>query len=170
MKILMILASMNFRDEEYMQPRTEFEQSGSVVMTASSTAESRGTLGAQIINDLLLQEVDSAKFDGIFFVGGTGCLNFWDDPISKKLTGEFIESNKPVGAICAAPRLLLHWGFLKNKKMTGWNGDKAIPALAKAGKATYLHEPVVIDGKLLTADGVNSATSAGKKFFDLCSQ
>jgi len=168
MKILMILAPMNFRDEEYIEPRKELERKNAVVMTASATEISHGTLGATVTNDLLLTNVNLADFDGIFWVGGTGCLDFWDDPIAQKLAGDFVAADKPVGAICAAPRLLLHWGFLKNKKMTGWNGDDAVPHLAETGEATYIPDAVVVDGKFLTADGPTSATSAGKKFFDLC--
>lgn len=164
----MILAPHNFRDEEYLEPRNEFEKKNAIVMTTSSELTSHGMLGTSVTNDFLITDVNPSAFDGVFWVGGGGSLGFLEDPVAKKLAGEFASAGIPIGAICAAPRLLLYWGFLKNKKMTGWNDDGAVPGLAEAGEATYIPDPVVIDGKFLTADGPASATSAGKKFVELC--
>ena len=85
------------------------------------------------------------------------CLDFMENELIKKVVQNFVKQDKIIGAICAAPRLLLHWQILTGKNMTGWNGDKKLPTLSKIGKATYTGEAVTVDQKIVTADGPDSA-------------
>ena len=63
----------------------------------------------------------------------------------------FMDNNKVVGAICAAPTILGRMGYLKNKNytcFTSMNDDFG-------GK--YIDKKVVVDGNLITARSVASA-------------
>lgn len=167
-QILMILASDNFRDIEYIVPRAFFEQAGHKVTTASSVKVSKGKFGFSITNDFTIDEVDVARYDGIFFVGGNGSLEYIENKVAQDLAASFYASEKAVGAICAAPRNFLHWGMLKGKKATGHNGDGQFVPLAKEKGATPLpEEPVVVDGGILTGNGPEAAELSALKFMEM---
>ncbi len=165
--ILMVIAPVNFRDTEYITPRAFFEQNNAKVMTTSSVKKSRGRFGFEVENDFLLSEVNPAKFSGIFLVGGGGSLDFMDNKELKDLVSDFISSKKAVGAICAAPRLLLNWGFLKNKSFTGWNGDSVLEKMGQENLAKFSGKAVEIDGNILTADGPTSVEEAALNFLEI---
>jgi putative intracellular protease/amidase len=166
-KILMILASDNFRDTEYITPRAFFEQNNAIVMTAALAKNSKGRFGYLVKNDFLLKDVDPAKFNGIFIVGGLGILDYKQGKELFELVGEFELSQKPIGAICAAPRLLLDWEFLNNKKFTGWNGDDFLKKEGEKHSAEYTGETVEVDKNILTADGPTSVEEAALGFLKL---
>jgi len=64
-----------------------------------------------------------------------------------------------VGAICIAPGILARAGILKDKKATVFPSE--IETLKREG-AHYSALPVVIDGKIVTADGPEAAEGFGK--------
>ena len=167
MKILMILASENFRDSEYIIPRSFWENLGATVMTAAQTIDAVGRFGYKLHTDLLLSGAAAWDFDAVFFVGGGGCLALSDDPDAKRLAWECIDQKKPLGAICAAPILFLQWGILKGKTFTGWNGDKELEKLGKTAGATYKLKSTLVDGTILTAEGPSVGEEAAVEFFKL---
>lgn len=163
----MILAAENFRDEEYSIPRKYWESQGADVITASTDSFSRGVLGTEVNNDFLLDEVSEDLFDGIFFVGGAGCMDLEENEDAKTLAEEFVKAGKVSGAICAAPRLFLAWGILKGKKCTGWNGDNEFSKLAEKAKAIFTGESCTRDGKIVTADGPDSAAECAEEYWSV---
>jgi putative intracellular protease/amidase len=166
--ILMILASERFRDIEYIVPRAFFEQNGFNVSTASSSMISRGRFGFEVENNLLLEEVQAKNFDGLYFVGGAGSLEYMDNEKAKLLAEAFLVSEKPLAAICAAPRNFLYWGFMKDKKVTGHNGDGQFVALAIQGGAIPIPEQtVVVERNLLTANGPEASEESALEFMKL---
>ncbi len=163
----MVLASDNFRDTEYITPRAFFEANNANVMTVSSVQVSRGRFGFEVKNDFLFSEVNPAKFSGIFIVGGGGILDFLENENLKELVLEFVDSQKAVGAICAAPRLLLNWGILRDKNFTGWNGDQVLADWGEKISAKFTDKSVEVDGKVLTANGPSAVEEAALKFLEI---
>ncbi len=166
--ILMILAPSDFRDVEFIVPKAFWEQKGFKVVTASTEKVSHGAFGYIQDNDLLLEQVRPSNYDGLFFVGGYGSVvTYMENQGAKQLTQNFIEDQKPVGAICAAPRCFLSWGILSGKKMTGWNDDKVLQEMSKENQAIYTGDTVTVDGLFLTADGPTSSEECANKFAEL---
>jgi putative intracellular protease/amidase len=166
--VLMLLASERFRDCEYLVPRAFFEQANIEVITSSTSKFVKGRFGYTIEVDFLLENIDAQKFDGIFFVGGGGAVEYAENMIAKKLFGTFLSLNKPVAAICAAPRNLLKWGYLKNKKCTGFDSDGVFSQLALENGAIPLPEEFVVrDGNILTANGPEASEACALVFIDL---
>ncbi|MEI7511102.1 MAG: DJ-1/PfpI family protein [Candidatus Peregrinibacteria bacterium] len=167
--LLMLLAPENFRDTEYIVPRAFWEQMGIPVQTASLTSETTGRFGYRVLPDFLLSEVIAEDFSAVFLVGGSGSLVFQAYPEAKKLGEHFIVAQKPVGAICAATQNLLVWGFLAGKNATGWNGDGVFEESCPQYGAIYHDSPVVVDGKICTANGPAAseecALAMGKMLF-----
>lgn len=166
--ILMILASERFRDIEYIVPRAFFEQHGFKVSTASTTKISKGRFGYEVKNNFLIDEVNAKQFDGLYFVGGAGSLEYKDNEKAQHLAEAFFVMEKPLSAICAAPRNFLYWGLLKGKKATGHNGDGQFSALASQfGAIPVPEENVVYDGGILTANGPEASEESALEFMKL---
>lgn len=167
-KIVMVLASEKFRDIEYIVPRAFFEQAGIEVVSASTALHSTGRFGYEVKNDLLIEQIAADKFDGIYFVGGGGSAQYLHNTIAKELFISFLALNKPIAAICAAPRNFLHWGLLKNKKSTGFDADGVFSKMAiEFGSIGLPEEKVVVDGLILTANGPEASEESALAFIQL---
>jgi len=160
-KVLMVIASRNFRDEEYEQPRKILEGEGATVTIASSSlVPAKGMLGKVVKPDVLLQDAKASDYDAVILVGGSGASEYWDDKTAQALATAAAGAGKVVGAICIAPVTLANAGLLNGKKATVWPDCK--PQLKKKGAAVQ-DAPVVRDGKLVTADGPTSAEAFGRE-------
>ena len=118
--IVMLLASEKFRDCEYIVPKAFFEQSGIKVSVSSTKLLATGRFGFSVSCDILIDYLNPAAYDGIFFVGGAGSIDYMDNLTAKAVFENFLKLHKPIAAICAAPRNFLKWGILKDKKI--WKG------------------------------------------------
>jgi len=57
--VVMIIAQDNFRDEELLQPKQVLEKAGIVVKVASrKKAKAKGMLGASVMPDMVLEEIN----------------------------------------------------------------------------------------------------------------
>jgi len=169
-KVVMIVASEGFRDEEYLVPKKVLENRGVEVKTASNKLGiAQGADGAETKVDLLIQDINLSDFDAIIFVGGPGALNNLDNEISYNLIKKTIEEDKPLAAICISPVILAKAGILKNKKATVWSSisDKSPIKILEENGALYQKENVVIDGKIITANGPLAAKEFGEAIVNL---
>lgn len=159
-KIVLIIASDGYRDEEFEQPKKILSSSGAEVIVASSSLEeARGTLGGKVKPDILLGDIKVDDFDCIVFVGGGGSSEYWDNPTAHKIAKEAYDSGKMVAAICIAPVTLANAGLLENKRATVYSSE--IERLKNKG-AIYTGKGVEVDGNIITANGPGNA----KKFAD----
>lgn len=162
----MIVASEDFRDEEYFVPKEILEKEGAEVKTISNKkGVAQGADGASAKVDLLVQDVNPVDFDAVVFIGGPGALKYLDNEFSYELTRAAIEQGKILGAICVSPVILAKAGVLKNKKATVWSSalDKSSVKILKENGANYVDEDVVVDGKIITANGPSSAKQFGER-------
>ena len=159
-KVLEIIASSNFRDEEFSIPKKVFEDAGlKVVVASSSKNPSTGILGAKVMPDVLMDEVNINDYDAIVFIGGPGAEEYWDNPTAHKVAQDAVKKNKVLAAICIAPVTLANAGVLSNKKATVWFSEAK--ALTRKG-AHYTGSTVEADGNIITANGPSSAEEFAK--------
>jgi len=159
-KVLMIIASQEFRDEELFKPKELFIKEGMEVVLASSSLEvSRGMLGGTAKPDILISEVKVEEFDVIIFVGGMGSSEYWDDPVAREIVKKAVSLDKLICAICIAPVTLANAGILDGKKATVFSSE--VKAIKRKG-AIYTGKPVEVDGNIITADGPQAASEFGK--------
>lgn len=158
--ILMVVSPINFRDEEYNEPRRIFDQENIKVKIASiQGGTAAGAGGTEVEIDLTISEVNIEDFDVIVFIGGPGMAEIVDDESMQILAKKFYQTGKVTSAICVAPAILAKAGILKDKKATSWSGVSGV--LTEFG-AEYTGESVTIDANIITADGPESAKEFGE--------
>jgi protease I len=158
-RVLMVIASWDFRDEEYAKPRAALEKEGAKVSVASSKMDpAKGMLGAVVKPDLLLGDARSSDYDAVVFVGGGGAPEYWESPVAHRLAREFHEKGKPTTAICLAPVTLAKAGLLRGKAATVWPDAEGE---MKAAGANLTSRAVVSDGNLITGNGPAAADEFG---------
>ncbi len=163
-KILFLIAQEGFQTKEYHDPKRVLEAAGHTIVTASrdgGTATSN--IGEKTPVDLALRDVLLGEYDAVFAIGGPGAPKFLDNDEALRIMKEAeARPGMPYGAICISPRILAKSGVLRGKKATGWNGDEKLGELLKEGGAVYEPMPVVVDGRVVTADGPMSAEGFGR--------
>ncbi|HOJ15679.1 MAG: DJ-1/PfpI family protein [Caldisericia bacterium] len=163
--VLMIIASNNFRDEEYLHPREVLENEGAKITIASSTKkEATGMLGTKVVPDILIDEVNIDDYDAVIFVGGSGANEYWENEKAHEIAKKAYEKSKVIGAICIAPVTLARAGLLKGKKATVYTSE--IENIKKEG-AIYTGNSVEVDGKIVTGNGPTAAKEFGEKIAEL---
>jgi protease I len=159
-KILMVIAPVNFRDEEYLIPKKIFEENGFKILTLSKDVDiAKGKLGAEVKVDLKLDKdiINSNEFDAVIFVGGLGALVYENDEKINQIILDFSAKNKLIGAICIAPRVVGSSGIYEGKKVTVWNGDGEQSKILENEGATVLNKDVVVNDNYVTANGPHAA-------------
>lgn len=161
----MVIASNNFRDEEYAEPRRTLESAGArVTVACSSLNTAKGKLGLEVKPDILINEVKESDYDGIVFVGGGGSQEYFNSPVAHRLAQSFHGSGKLTSAICIAPAILANAGLLKNKKATSFPSEA--DSLKEKG-AVFTGNSVESDGKIVTGSGPEAAKKFGEKLVEV---
>jgi protease I len=165
-RVLIIIASSNFRDEEYSIPRQFLENKGAKITVASSKdTPSVGMLKRVTVKpDTLLGRVKAEDYDAVVFIGGVGAKEYFADQTAHRLAQETVKKNKILAAICVAPSILANAGILSGKKVTAFQSEAEN---LKAKGANYTGAPVEIDGKIVTANGPDAAAEFAQKIADL---
>jgi len=164
-KVLMVIASSNFRDEEYAEPRKVLEAAGARITVASSSLNtSKGKLGLEVKPDILIGDIKESDYDGIVFVGGGGSKEYFDSPVAHKLAQNFFSHGKLTSAICIAPAILANAGLLNRKKATSFPSSAEI---LKAKGASFTGSGVECDGKIVTGVGPEAAKQFGEKLVEV---
>ena len=162
-KVLMVIAPVNFRDEELFVPEGFLEDKGIGVDVASLVKTPvRGMLGKTITPDLLVSDVILDEYDAVAFVGGIGVEDrkLYENKECIDLAKLAFSRGKVVAAICIAPKILAAAGLLKNKRATSFRSERQY--LVKKG-VEYSEENAVRDGMIITASG----PAAAKRFAEL---
>ena len=164
-KILLIIAPGDFRDEELFDTWEVLEKAGASISIASrNTGEFKGMLGKKASATVKLSEIQTADYDAVVFIGGSGAATYIDDKKAHAIALEAVKKNKILAAICIAPAILAKAGVIKGKKATVWAGAKGT---VTASGALYRESPVVVDGKIVTASGPAAAVEFGKSIKQL---
>lgn len=147
----MVLAR-NFEDVEATDPKEYLEGHGvDVTVIGLDDKPITGKKGATITPDptfdrLSPQEIDS--FDMLVIPGGGSPENLRIHDGAVVFTKAFVESGKPVAAICHGPQLLISADVLNGRTITSVN--KVRDDVKNAG-ANYVDQDVVVDANLISS-------------------
>ena len=99
--------------------------------------------------DLVVSEAKVEDFSALVLPGGVANpdqLRTNEDAV--EFVRQFVESGKPVAAICHAPWTLVEADVLRGKRLTSWPSLRT--DIRNAG-GEWVDEPVVVDGNLITS-------------------
>jgi protease I len=163
---ILIVATDGFEEWELFGPRKILQDRGAEVVLASLAREEiQATVhdkpGKTIRPDLTVDDVNVDDFDALILPGGVR------NPDQLRLHGNvialvrlFAEQEKPIGAICHGPWLLVEAELLRDRTATSWPSIRT--DLRNAG-AIVVDEAAVTDGKIVTSrnpDDVEAFTNA----------
>ncbi|KAK2380597.1 Class I glutamine amidotransferase superfamily protein [Trifolium repens] len=125
-----------------------------VVASVEKTLGVMASQGTKIVADKLISDVQESAHDLIILPGGTvGAERLSKSRILKKLLKEQNLAGRIYGAVCSSPAILHKHGLLKDKKAT------AHPSVLEKLKEGAVNDAVVvIDGKLITSEGLSTVT------------
>ena len=153
----LILLAHKFEEIEATCPIDLLRRAEVEVITASceSTLEVTGRSSITLLADQLLGNINPPDFDLLVLPGGPSVFDLRENSQVLSLIQEFHNSGKPIGAICAAPLLLLDAGLIEGKTYTahGSVGDE-LPNMVE-------DQTVVSDENLITSRGAGTAVEFG---------
>ena len=163
MKVLLVIASDRFMDEEYTVPKKILTDAGIECVTASTKhGTCYGMHGEIVESDLSFEEVNPGDYDGIVISGGIGCQDeLWRNEKLIDIANKIGTAGKTAAAICLAPVVLAEAGLLAGKKATVFD-TPASKRVLTLDKAELVDEKVVVDGNLITAKTPFDANEFGK--------
>ena len=148
--ITVIIADM-FEDSEYSQPAEAFRKAGHelvhIGLKKGQTVKGKKK-DTPVTVDQAVKDVSMDDFDALLIPGGYSPDKLRVDDDAVRFVKEFVESGKPVFAICHAPQLLITAQVLKDRKITGW---KSIIQDIKNAGAEFIDQKVVEDGNLISS-------------------
>lgn len=100
------------------------------------------------ITQTLFDDMEMAILPG----GMPGTLNLEKNEKLKAVVEYSMKSDIPIGAICAAPSILGHMGYLKDRKATCYTGFED-----QLDCMEYTDNEVVTDGNITTSRGMGTA-------------
>lgn len=169
--VALVIAFRNFQPQEYERTKRELCHDGFSVTTVSTkTGLAKATDGSTAKVEKIIFNLKLADYDAIILIGGQGAHSELDQESIYSVMRNAYNQGKVVGAICYSPRILAKAGLLNAKKATGWNEDNKLEAIFHTYGVLYTPEPVVIDGRIITADGPKSAKKFGKAIGNLLNQ
>lgn len=156
---IVTIAADGFNQEETVELSRIWQDMGARVDFAGPKKDLSGEMGEattptamlpRLTVDLLLSEIDAARYDLIYFAGGEGLGQLIKEhgAAVKDLLTKAQQKKTMVAAICHAPQVLSLSELVKGKRVTA-NGEGEIYALRNAG-AIIVDEVFVSDGMFLT--------------------
>ncbi len=168
MKVVIIIANQGYQDKEYSVSKKILEDAGVEVITAAKyIGKAEGILGGSTNIDLCLGDVHVFDYDGVIFVGGPGAVKYQEDIEAHLIIREAFEQEKIIGAICIAPTILAHAGILDGKKATCWNKNNEQSKKLVSQGAKFVDSNIVVDGKIVTANGPDAAEEFGLRLLEI---
>jgi protease I len=138
-----------YEDLELWYPRLRLEEAGYATSLAGPELRTfRGKHGYPARADQLIADARSADYCGLLIPGGFMPDKLRRDPRVLSLTREFFEQGKLVAFICHGGWIPISAKIVRGHRATGSLGIK--DDLENAG-ATWVDEPVVVDGNLVSS-------------------
>nr|VFK11152.1 MAG: 4-methyl-5(b-hydroxyethyl)-thiazole monophosphate biosynthesis [Candidatus Kentron sp. LPFa]VFK14881.1 MAG: 4-methyl-5(b-hydroxyethyl)-thiazole monophosphate biosynthesis [Candidatus Kentron sp. LPFa]VFK27527.1 MAG: 4-methyl-5(b-hydroxyethyl)-thiazole monophosphate biosynthesis [Candidatus Kentron sp. LPFa] len=156
-KTVLIILGTGFEEIEALAPADLLRRAEISCQTASVESERwvTGRNGIRVEADVLLHEVEDQLFDALIIPGGPGTAELRKNPDVLKMIRAHHSEDRIIGAICAAPTVLLEAGVLPGPKHTGHMS--IIPELPEIDT----QQAVVVDGKVITSRGAGTAMEFG---------
>jgi protease I len=149
-RIAMPLAQ-GFEDSEFTLPYERMKEAGHEVLLVGETPgeELRGKHGrASARIEATVHGLDVDDFDALVIPGGQSPDRLRANADVVGFVKRFVDTGKPVAAICHGPQLLIEADAVRGRELTSWPSVRK--DLQNAG-ATWVDRELVEDGNLITS-------------------
>lgn len=155
-RVLMVVPPSGFQDEELFATKRSLELAGVQVSLASARmGPMAGMLGGTAQADMLLNQAKAEDYDAVIFIGGTGALDYQNNPTVQNLARQASSRGKILAAIGTAPSILASAGVMRGVRCTAYLSEQN--RLTRAG-AIYTGNPAEKDAHIITATGPLAAS------------
>lgn len=167
-KKIAIITENGFEEIELTSPKKALEEAGAIVhiisMQSTVRAWEKDHWSIELPVDVDISKANTDDYDALLIPGGVinpDKMRLHKEYIS--LAAEFLDSGKPVAAICHGPQLLIETGMIKGKDMTSFPSLKT--DLINAG-VNWMDKEVVNDNGLLTSRSPEDLPAFNKKLLE----
>jgi len=145
----LIITADNFEDSELQVPLEQLRDEGIPTDVASlQRGKIHGKHGYVAEVDLTVEAVDAKEYDLLILPGGKAPARLRKDLPVLEVVRAFIETGKPVAAICHGPQILISAGVMHGRTATCY---KSVAEEMKRAGAHYVDKEVVVDDNLITS-------------------
>ncbi len=153
-KSVAILAADGFEQSELLLPKKALEDAGAKVEVVSLTSGEikgweKGNWAKPLKVDVAINVAGADDYDALFLPGGV--LNpdkLRDEEGAVQFVQGFVDTGKPIAAICHGPQTLIETGVLRGKKVTSYSSIRT--DIINAG-GEWEDSEVVVDNGLVTS-------------------
>ena len=168
-KKVAIITENGFEEVELTSPKKALEQEGVIVHIVSPQKDKvkgwdHDHWSIELPVDKQVSRVNVEDYDMLIIPGGVinpDKMRTDKDCIS--LVQQFLESGKPVAAICHGPQLLIETGMISQRKMTSYHSIKT--DLINAG-VIWEDKEVVVDNGLVTSRSPRDLDAFNRKVIE----
>ncbi|MBW6515908.1 MAG: type 1 glutamine amidotransferase [Candidatus Cloacimonetes bacterium] len=146
---ILIITENNFNDLELFYPLYRFIEEGYAVTVAS--LEGTAVVGynsAPLPSTTPIEQIEPEFYQALYLPGGRAPQLLRRDERVLEVVRHFVETNKPIGAICHGPQILISAGVVEGKRIAAWPG---IAEEVTDASAQFINEATVVDGQFVTA-------------------
>ena len=167
-KKIAILTDNGFEEIELISPKEALEEAGASVEIVSMQQKVKGWVhdhwGVELDRDVDLEKASPQDYDGLMIPGGV--MN--PDKMRREekyisFAKHFMESGKPIAAICHAPQLLIETGLLSERNITSF---PSLQTDLKNAGANWEDSEVVVDNGLVTSRSPKDLPAFNEKMIE----
>ena len=168
-KRVAILTENGFEEVELTGPKKALEEAGATVDIVSPQKEKvkawdHDHWSIELPVDKNISDVKAEDYDALMLPGGV--LN--PDKLRRnkeavEFAQDFLETGKPVAAICHGPQLLIETGLLENRDMTSY---PSIQSDLKNAGANWHDREVIVDNGLVTSRSPEDLEAFNEKMIE----
>ena len=168
-KKIAILTENGFEEVELTSPKKALEEAGAEVQIVSPhkdkvKAWDKDHWSIDLAVDKNLDEAKAEDYDALVLPGGV--LNPDQLRLNKKaveFAQQFLETGKPVAAICHGPQLLIETGLIEGRKMTSY---PSLRTDLENAAVVWVDQEVVTDNGLVTSRTPKDLAAFNKKMIE----
>lgn len=167
-KRVAVLVDMGFEQVELTEPVKALKEEGASVFIISQHSRVKGwnfkDWGNEFNADVLLDKAEAFQYDALLLPGGV--MNPDHLRINKaavRFVKHFMETGKPVAAICHGPWTLIETGLISGRTMTSYPSIKT--DLVNAG-VNWVDQEVVTDKGLVTSRKPDDIPAFNRKMIE----
>jgi protease I len=168
-KRIAVLVEHGFEQSELTEPKKALEAAGARADIISPQSDrvkgwQHTNWGDELPVDRKLDEAKPEEYDGLLLPGGV--MNpdkLRINPKAIQFVKHFVDTHKPIAAICHGPWPLIETGIVKGRRMTSW---PSLQTDLKNAGAEWVDQEVVVDQGLVTSRKPDDIPAFNRKMIE----